>query len=326
MAHMIDMSTGKPAIAYSGATPWHGLGIELPEDQQDLGVWRVSAGLDWEAHSAPVQYVAGDGDGELLQVPERRVLYRSDTKTPLGVVSDSYRAVQPREVIDFYRDLVESHGFKLHTAGSLREGRRIWALAKTGIVERFKGQDEVGAYLLLCTSFDGTMATTARFTSVRVVCQNTLHLATKEHSDAVSVPHNAKFDGDAVKIKLGIGDAFAEWSKSVEQLCERQVSPQETIEYLLRVYHGITAEQVDDSNRSKVEKTIARLGGHLLSAPGSDMRSARGTAWGLVNAVTYDIDHSAKAKAADTRLNNAWFGNGARTKAQAFAEALKLAA
>jgi hypothetical protein len=36
-----------------------------------------------------------------------------------------------------------------------------------------KGGDRVKAYLLLATSCDGTLCTTAQFTSVRVVCNNT---------------------------------------------------------------------------------------------------------------------------------------------------------
>jgi hypothetical protein len=32
MAYEIDQSTGKPAIAYVGQKPWHGLGEELPKD------------------------------------------------------------------------------------------------------------------------------------------------------------------------------------------------------------------------------------------------------------------------------------------------------
>lgn len=50
----------------------------------------------------------------------------------LSIVSDDYQIVQPREVLEFYRELMELYGYTLETAGALDSGRKVWALAKTG--------------------------------------------------------------------------------------------------------------------------------------------------------------------------------------------------
>ncbi len=50
-----------------------------------------------------------------------------------------------------------------------------------------RGRDPVTGYLLLATACDGTPATTARFTSVGVVCNNTLHIALGDNMGAVKV-------------------------------------------------------------------------------------------------------------------------------------------
>ena len=97
---------------------------------------------------------------------------------------------QPHEVLEFYRDLTEAGGFELETAGVLKEGRKLWALAKTGQETLLRGGDKVAAYLLLATSCDGKLRTTARFTSIRVVCNNTLQMAVGDSSGAVKVPHS----------------------------------------------------------------------------------------------------------------------------------------
>jgi len=55
---------------------------------------------------------------------------------------------------------------------------------------------------------------------------------------------------------------------------------------------------------------------------GSDLKGASGTKWGLLNAVTQYVDHE-RGHNADTRMSNAWFGDGNRLKSQA--EALLLA-
>lgn len=60
----------------------------------------------------------------------------------------------------FFDDLVRVGKFHLETAGALSGGKRIWALAKIGGGAPIIGQDIVRPYLLLTTSFDGSMATT----------------------------------------------------------------------------------------------------------------------------------------------------------------------
>ena len=169
MAHQIEQ------MAYVGATPWHGLGNNLPQ-KQPIEVWQREAGMDWQIQESPVHFKS-DAIGPLGTIhsfPEQKVLYRSDTKAPLSVVSKRYHTVQPREVLEFYRDLTEVSGYELETAGVLKGGRKFWALARTGQGTSIKGNDQVNGYLLLATSCDGTLATTATPTTIRVVCNNTL--------------------------------------------------------------------------------------------------------------------------------------------------------
>lgn len=199
MAHLID------SIAYTGQTPWHGLGNHLPP-QQSLDVWLQAAGMDWTIEQSDVLYQGSSG---LHTYPDSKVLYRTDTLAPLSVVSQRYNVVQPHEVLHFYQDLVEAGGFELETAGSLKGGRKLWALAKTGQDLVLKGGDLVKSYLLLATSCDGTLCTTAQFTSVRVVCNNTLQVAVGNQTGAIKVPHSIQFDASAVKQALGLG--ISQW-------------------------------------------------------------------------------------------------------------------
>ncbi len=129
------------------------------------------------------------------------------------MVSSRYNVVQPHEVLHFYQDLVEAGGFELETAGSLKGGRKLWALAKTGQDLKLKGNDLVKSYLLLATSCDGTLCTTAQFTSLRVVCNNTC----RWHCVALPAPSRCpthQFDAAAVKESLGLGLSIGMSSKS----------------------------------------------------------------------------------------------------------------
>ncbi len=195
-------------MAFTGATPWHGLGNHLSE-QQPIHIWLKEAGMDWTIEQSDVLFNADNSALHIRPYADSKVLFRSDSLTPLSVVSNRYKVVQPHEVLNFYKDLVSAGGFELETAGVLKGGRKLWALAKTGHEARIKGNDRIKAYLLLATSCDGTLCTTAQFTSVRVVCNNTLQMATKQSAGAVKVPHSTKFDPQQVKEALGIG--FSSW-------------------------------------------------------------------------------------------------------------------
>jgi phage/plasmid-like protein (TIGR03299 family) len=104
--------------------------------------------------------------GTIHSLPEQKVLYRSDTKTPLSVVSQRYHTLQPRKVLEFCRDITELSGYELETAGVLKRGRKVWALARTGLNTSVKDNDQVNGYLLLAFSCDGTLATTATPTTL----------------------------------------------------------------------------------------------------------------------------------------------------------------
>jgi phage/plasmid-like protein (TIGR03299 family) len=322
MAHAIEQ------MAYVGDTPWHQLGSKLPA-KQPIEVWAKKAGMDWTICDTPVRYMAEQAGslGSILTFAVQKVLYRSDTKAPLSVVSNRYQVVQPKEVLEFYRDLTEVSGFELETAGVLKAGRKFWALARTGKETKIKGVDLVRGYVLLATSSDGTLATTATPTTIRVVCQNTLTIALNGATRAVKVPHSTVFDAQAVKKELGI--AVSQWDSfmyRLKTLSERKVKSHEALNFFLKVMCQ-TGQHTDQEQRLTNERALKRVqalyGGE---AKGSDLASAQGTAWGLLNAVTQFVDHERRARSQDHRVDSAWFGQGALLKQRALDHALQMVA
>ncbi|TDQ83493.1 DUF932 domain-containing protein [Paraburkholderia silvatlantica] len=314
-------------MAYVNQEPWHGLGNKLAP-KQPLEVWARAAGMNWSIEEAEVRFVAAGNRslGSIHAFPEQKVLYRSDTQAPLSVVSARYQVVQPAEILEFYRDLTEVSGFQLETAGVLKEGRKLWALAKTGQSATLKGKDQVNGYLLLATACDGTLATTAQFCSVRVVCNNTLQIALGDSAGAIKVPHRSQFDAQAVKRQLGI--AVSSWDAfmvRMKALSERKVSDAVAEKFLRRVLTYSTTT-TSDRDATAVNERAIRAVAQLYAGrgKGADMASASGTAWGLLNAVTEYVDHHRRARSDDNRRDAAWFGSGAALKEKAWDEILKL--
>lgn len=335
--HELDFTRGQAAIAYRGATPWHGLGESiLPQDSIDD--IRIKAGLDYDVVKTPVQYhdhtraalFPNEMLPGLMTSKDKCVLYRSDTGDDLSVVSSKYQVVQPRQIVEFYRNLVEQYGFEIEVVGALKGGRKVWALANTGNAFQLRDRDDVKGYLLLATSYDGTMATQARFTSVRVVCNNTLSLASGQGRADVTVPHSTTFDASKVQLDLKIGPAWDEYQRAAREMTGRVVSRDETVRFLLDVYYGLGSKeeiaefQADEKNAKAGEKLMLRLTKALFESPGAQLSSARGTLWGALNAVTFDVDHQLPSRSQDTRLDKAWFGTGNNLKDRAWQKALAM--
>jgi len=317
--HMVE------TMAYAGDKPWHGLGNKLTT-LQPLDVWKRQAGMDWMIEESEVRYITGNHTvGAIHTFPEQKVLYRSDTKRPLAVVSKRFQVVQPEEVLEFYRDLTEHAGFELETAGVLKEGRKFWALARTGQSAMLKGKDQVNGYLLLATACDGSLATTAQFTSVRVVCNNTLQIALGDNRGAVKVPHRSEFNADAVKQQLGI--TVAPWNRFVAKMKDLVACPvdPDSVDGLLRrmlTYPGQPGQApVVNEQAMRSVRALYDGGGRC-----SQLASSRGTAWGLLNSVTEYVDHHRRARSDDHRREAAWFGQGAQFKHRAWDELVQLTA
>lgn len=323
MAHLIDFSNARANVAFVGETPWHGLGQKL-NPSTPFDVWLKEAGLDWTANKARINFEDEDGT---VHRGESEIIYRSDTKKQLGVVSDRYKIVQPREVIEFYSDLVGTQGWDIEVAGSLDEGKRIWALAKTDASINVLGtQDSLETYLLLATAFDGTMATVGKFSSVRVVCQNTLTMSLHDGLAKVSVPHSRVFDANVVKRDLGIYvDATMELEANANRLAKQNISDKDAMRFIIDVLAGKDTIASEMSTRqSNIVRSVYDL--YKGKGMGSNFQSANGTAWGLVNSVTEYVDHHVNSRNVNNRIRSAWFGQGESMKNIAFETALQIAA
>lgn len=325
MAHNIDQSTGKPAIAYVGKEPWHGLGEKLkPGDS--IETWIKAACLEWEILREPVRYVFKN---EIKEMADQQVLIRSDNGAPLSVVSDSYCIVQPKEVVEFYRDLVAGSDFSLETAGALDEGRKVWGLARSNISAKIcKTEDSIDAFLLLASSCDKSLATTVAFTSIRVVCQNTLNFAIediegKSSTKHLKIAHNKHFNWDEAKKRLGlINDSWNGFIEKVEVLAEKKVKENEVTKFFESLF--LSGKKDDEKLSKNAIIEIQNLQSAFKNGTGQNLLTAKDTAWGLVNAVTYYVDHKRKSDNQSSRLDSAWFGTGALLKDKAWKIAINM--
>lgn len=329
MAHLIDMSNDRANMAYVGKTPWHGLGEKL-DDDATIEQWKIAAGLNWSIEKRPIAYGVTNDTGVIVPrtIDDRFAHVRSDTQECIGMGSDRFNLIQPGDVLEFYRDLVADTSLKIETAGSLKNGAKIWALARYNRDLVLGDRDRLQLYLLLATANDGSMATIAKETTIRVVCNNTLSMSvgSNEGKQAIKVPHSRAFDADSVKAELGIFDSHVEtFADDAERLTQSHIDDETAIQYFVNLIAKTDSDGKLENQRT-VDSTVKKLLKLYRSGPGAELETARSTPWGLVNAVTRHVDFETRARNQENRFNAAQFGIGAQLKAQAFREAVKIAA
>jgi len=336
MAHEIELNkaTGKAEMAYVGNRPWHGLGQEVTQGAS-IEVWQREAGLNWEAREATAQFV--NEDGLLLPMNSRKVIYRSDNSQPVGMVSDKYKVVQPLELLELFRDLTESGGWHIHTAGALRSGSKIWVMASPtkGMNATVGKHDRVKGNLLLATSLDGSIKTTGKLISTRAVCANTLAIAMGEGGNQVTIGHRSWFNADDIKDALGVSvGAFDQFMTQANKLADQPISVAEAREVLREIFGQPTTSGIKETSsdfefqqlmaqfvmpgmKEKEQRSVSRvLSLFEGEGMGSHLQGAVGTRWGLLNACSQHVDYE-KGRTIDTRTESAWFGQGDEMKRKA---------
>lgn len=314
MSHEIDMSNDRANFAYVGEQAWHGLGFELSQEST-IEDWKTQAGMDWSIIETPVTYAGPDG--VLYTMDDKKVLYRSDTTESLSVVGSEYKVIQPGEVLEFFRDLVDGTGMFIETAGCLFGGKRFWAMANTSKASYVgKKEDTIKGYLMLATSADGTLATVAQFQSVRTVCNNTLRIALAEQgNNKVRVTHRSNFDADMVKRRLGLVDeAWVSFLENMNELANKKISDAGAKEFINSL---ILSKPEDEEKSSMQSKNQAELIMGLYKGKGMGADAAYGNLWGVLNSITEYVDHNSRNRTADQRLWNQFFGAGDKLKQDA---------
>lgn len=297
----------------------------LPSDAS-IDRWVEEAGMNWTAKDRPVRFIDDTGASRTLK--GKKILYRSDNGNGLSVVGSEFKTVQPRETIEFYRDLIEHAGFKMKTAGTLFGGTTFWAQAEVGAETVTKGTLNRGS-LLFATALDGSMSNTIKAVSTEVVCANTLAYAMSEGGGSIyRLTHRSQFDADKAKRKLGIAvDGYLKFIHQARELAHMDVAPKDAHAFIFALMGGkeemglVEGDKVESS--AGFQKIMSLFNG---AGRGMDLPGRKGTAWGLVNAVTEYVDHHSRVRSEDNRFMSAQFGSGDTLKSKAWNAALAAAA
>jgi phage/plasmid-like protein (TIGR03299 family) len=315
MAHMIEMIDGQAQMAYrsSQGTPWHGLGVAVGDDMTPEEMMSA-AGLNWTVSKTDT-FV--DFNGKRIKTGTQALIRESDGKI-LTQVGPGWNPVQNKDAFDFFSDFVEKGDMIMDTAGSLKDGRIVWALADVRDGFTLFGGDEVKGYLLFSNPHLYGKSIDVKFVLTRVVCNNTIAVALNEKGQpSVRVNHRAKFDAERVKEVLGLSHRKVEkFKEAAEFLGSKQANVVNIQDYFGKVFGESTKEG------KQLGRTAEMVMDLVETQPGAEFQ--KGSYWQVYNAVTYAVDHKL-GRSADTRMTSAWFGANAKRKLDALNLAVEMA-
>ena len=290
--------------------PWHGIGVDVAANLSSREML-YKAKLDWEVSKIPSQRPKSYGNQETLR---------------------------------FFKGFFEAGEAEIETVGGLDAARILWGLARLNENFTLKGGDEVKGYLLLASRDEGREKIEIHFLIVRESCHNMLKISSnaKPHIKNVfrrtfkpSFPFlnqkSQKFD-DEMKKKaneiIGLGrKAISAFADDARLLADKEVDETMAWRFMFDVFQPETIGDVSTIGEKELEELAenkTKLAIEAFSqAPGQELQSANMTAWGLLNAVTYIIDHHLGTNR-DSRLRQAWFGPNAKLKKRALDLALSL--
>ena len=311
--HELEIIDGQAQMAYVGETPWHGLGVRVSNDLTPAQMMK-KAGLDWDVKKYTL---AAEVKGKRVKSDKMALVRTSDSRI-LSTVGSDWEPVQNSDAFDFFHEFVLAGDMEMHTAGSLRNGEMVWALAKTTDSFDIFGGDVVESYLLFSNPHQYGKSVDIRFTQIRVVCNNTLTFATNTTAKlGFKSGHRTAFDPELAKETMGLAhEKFSKYKEMAEFLGSKKASASDLLEYYATVFPKTSGNKEDVSRNAKLAMEI------LHTQPGAEY--AEGSWWQAYNSVTFLTDHI-QGRSNETRLYNQWFGGNQAKKVTALHTAVKMA-
>ena len=341
MAHEIE------TMAWTGEEPWHGLGVQVPADLTPLEM-QEAAKLNWTVSKRPSYTLDAPQWHEnvgIIQAENTFHIVRDNDNQVLSHCGRDYIPIQNEDIFKFFKRFTEAGHMTMETAGSLKDGREIWGLAKIAEDFELAGDDHIKGYLLINQPHIVGRSLTIKLTPIRVVCNNTLTFALQQGGTAsFRMPHVREFGNDVMEAAaeaLGLSaERMTEFREAATLLSKKKAKHANVLEFIGEVYQpAIIAERRRNLELKAQGKKIGeeiplidqfnnypKLAVEALERqPGANLASAKGTWWGALNAVTYVEDHLRESQQEGNALHSAWFGAAANRKAKALQLAVEYA-
>jgi phage/plasmid-like protein (TIGR03299 family) len=283
MAHNIYRdSTGKDCMFVVGdrKAAWHELGQRV-DGAVSWTEAMTLAGLDWKV--VKNQNYCRNAQGKVMPT-KSYTIYRDSDNAELGTVGEGFTVRQNDQHFQFVDALLEANGGSHYdSAGALGNGARIWCAVRVPKADiTVAGIDKSETYLVFATAHDGSMAHTAKLSSVRVVCQNTLSAAMSDEGACFRVKHTRNADARLDRAKQALTGVTMDAKRLEDKLnllAARRLTRDTMVMALDRLFPKPKEETASPASQTKRENLLADVLALYESNDKDAFPIVRGTAY-----------------------------------------------
>jgi phage/plasmid-like protein (TIGR03299 family) len=300
-----------PAVIPAAASrlmPWADLvtGSADPGETLTSAELLAKAGLDWGVGIRPL--FRRMNDGTYRQHPRARETYKLTDESPLGEVKSHYEPFSNPEVFAFGDHISQSGQGRWVDAGQQGNGYRVFM---TMLLREFAilDGDMYRLYAFFRASHDGSTGLNAWIVPFRVECTNQQQLVDAHHQGHVKIQHTSNISGRVAEAKASLAEA-ADYSVAFTQMAEKLARTTVSDQKVRAVLQKIIKE-----GRARRDEMIADIRHVYNTSPTVD--PYKGTAYGLLNAITEYFDHVKPQKSGNARFESIMLGEGAKARSKA---------
>lgn len=275
------------------------------------------------------------------QVPDAYATVRElpdGTLQSLGVVGSKYEVIQDIRALELLQPLEDNGTLNSWNAGTY--GAKTWLYGEVTSSEYHADVvpgDEVTLRALVGNSHDGSIPWSIGFPGIRVVCQNTFHMAISAKHNMLKLRHTATAADTIRQIQDLMHTLGADFIRNIERfkfLATRPCTDAYLKAYVRKVFGkgGPTATPaIEFEDRSgepegrseRASALYTQVAENFASGRGANL--ARGTWWGAYNAVTEYLSHQRGRGTEAARFADLQWGNAALLGAKALEVASDMA-
>jgi phage/plasmid-like protein (TIGR03299 family) len=337
MAHQINFNekSGTHSFASHSERAWHGLG-QIVDKAMTASEAIQLANLDYQVGKTTIHAaIAGapvtvDSLENMVKIQDKFATYRADTKVPLGIVGSRYEIVQNQDAFAFFDSIIDNGEAIFETAGVLGNGERIFVTAKLP-EDMLVAGEPCNKYIILTNSHDGTSSIIAGFTTVRIVCNNTLQAAFKDLTNKVLIQHRTGAKdrlGEAYKVMNIASKYMTEVNEVFNQMARTPITDEALQKYIIDVmqpeYKALKSKEEAEKISTRFKNQVTSIYDFAMSHPTQQTDAARGTVWGAYNSISGYYNYIQKYKDDEQKFISQMFGNANNRITKAFEKTLEL--
>jgi phage/plasmid-like protein (TIGR03299 family) len=330
MAHLIDQTTGQAAFAYFREPAWHKLGTPLTEQSStNLRLAMEQAHVVGEIEYQKTYLANGQEN------PFSQAVVRLDTGEVICSVGPETVPIQNADALSILEPLIDYHGARIDTIGSLKNGAHIFAAVSLPKRIEVADGDMQDGYMLVHLEHSNIGSLEVIPTMVRVVCNNTMQmmLGRANGSSLIRVKKNA-MASQRIQQATALVDRFVSAMEQTQvelrEMARRTLNEDEVKQFIEEVFPQPSLEKTSKLMEAR-QQTVRQ---QVYSSPGAELAGANpftgeASLWAVLNGISSYTDHvraqEAKSERGQARAyRSAMFGTLNAAKLLALSKARQL--